>query len=94
MEITANIGVANLQDIHELTNNQIRAINVIRFRGKTRTIRDTAPADNNSVWDEYWITSGGQPTDLAPNAPNAGNNGNVVAQSIIIHINFIIPNIA
>jgi len=92
--ITANTGVATLNAINALTNNQIRAIDVARFRGRARTIRETAPANGNlparplvpphSVWDEDWITSGGQPTDLAPNPPNAGNNGNVVAPSITI----------
>ena len=75
MGITANIGVANLQDIHELTNNQIRAINVNQFRGGALQIRNTALANGNqpaiplvpphTVWHEYWLTSGGRPTDLA-----------------------------
>ncbi|CAG8635416.1 1572_t:CDS:2 [Paraglomus brasilianum] len=71
--ITANTGVVTLNAINALTNNQIRAIDVARFR-----------VPPHSVWDEDWITSGGQPTDLAPNPPNAGNNGNVVAPSITI----------
>ncbi|CAG8482703.1 10488_t:CDS:2, partial [Acaulospora morrowiae] len=92
--ITANTGVATFHAINALTNNQIRAIDVARFRGRAQTIRETAPADGNlparplvpphSVWDEDWITSGGQPTDLAPNPPNVGNNGNVVAPNITI----------
>ncbi|CAG8550791.1 5322_t:CDS:2 [Paraglomus brasilianum] len=87
----ANYDPATLNAINALTNNQIRAIDVARFRGRARTIRETA-ADGNlparplvpphSVWDEDWITSGGQPTDLAPNPPNAGNNGNAVAPKV------------
>jgi len=66
--ITANTGVVTLNAINALTNNQIRAIDVARFRGRARTIRETAPADGNlparplvsphSVWDEDWIPPG------------------------------------
>jgi len=43
-------------------------MNVVRFRGRARIIRETAPADGNlparplvsphSVWDEDWIPPG------------------------------------
>ena len=44
--ITANTGVVTLNAINALTNNQIRAINIARFRGRAWTTRDIAPANN------------------------------------------------
>ncbi|CAH1766726.1 4509_t:CDS:2, partial [Entrophospora sp. SA101] len=84
--ITANIGVADLHAINALTNNGIRAINANRFRDTPNDANLPAvpvvPA--HTVWDEDWLTSGGRPTDLPPNAPNAGNDANIVASGIRI----------
>src|SRR6266498_3500997 len=56
--------------------------------------RNTVPADNNAianpivpghtVWEEDWSISGGRPTLLAPNAPNANAGGNVIAPGIFV----------
>ncbi|CAJ0745870.1 434_t:CDS:2, partial [Entrophospora sp. SA101] len=93
--ISDNCGAhVNLHALNGLTNNQIRAINVNQFRGGALQIRNTAPANGNqpaiplvpshTVWHEDWLTSGGRPTDLAPNAPNANVGGNVIAPNIFI----------
>ncbi|CAH1770515.1 7715_t:CDS:1, partial [Entrophospora sp. SA101] len=93
--ISDNCGAhADLNALNGLTNNEIRAINANQFRGGALQIRNTAPADGNqpaiplvpshTVWHEDWLTSGGRPTDLAPNAPNANVGGNVIAPNIFI----------
>ncbi|CAJ0745480.1 6858_t:CDS:2 [Entrophospora sp. SA101] len=89
VNISDNCGHANLNALNGLTNNQIRAINANQFRGGSLQIRNTAPANGNqpaiplvpphTVWHEDWLTSGGRPTDLAPNASNANVGGNVIA---------------
>ncbi|CAB4386578.1 unnamed protein product [Rhizophagus irregularis] len=80
--ISDNTGLANIGAINGLANNNaLRAINANQFRGGALHIRNTVPADNNAianplvlghtVWEEDWSISGGRPTHLAPNAPNA-----------------------
>ncbi|CAJ0830481.1 10897_t:CDS:2 [Entrophospora sp. SA101] len=93
--ISDNCGAhADLNALNGLSKNEIRAINANQFRGGALQIRNTAPADGNqpaiplvpshTVWHEDWLTSGGRPTDLAPNAPNANVGGNVIAPNIFI----------
>ncbi|CAB4401221.1 unnamed protein product [Rhizophagus irregularis] len=80
--ISDNTGLANIGAINGLANNNaLRAINANQFRGGALHTRNTVPADNNAianpivpghtVWEEDWSISGGCPTLLAPNAPNA-----------------------
>ena len=87
--ISNNTGLANIGAINGLANNNaLRAINANQFRGGALHTRNTVPADNNAianpivpghtVWEEDWSISGGRPTLLAPNAPNAAMNSNVI----------------
>ena len=72
----------------------MRAINVNQFRDGALHTRNTVPADNNAianpivsghtVWEEDWSISGGRPTLLAPNAPNANARGNVIAYGMFV----------
>ncbi|PKY36124.1 hypothetical protein RhiirB3_458079, partial [Rhizophagus irregularis] len=91
--ISDNTGLANIGAINGLANNNaLRAINANQFRGGALHIRNTVPADNNAianplvpghtVWEEDWSISGGRPTHLAPNAPNANAGGNVIARGM------------
>jgi hypothetical protein len=93
--ISDNTDLANIGAINGLTNNNaLRGINANQFRGGALHIRNTVPADNNAianplvpghtVWDEDWSISGGRPTLLAPNAPNANAGGNVIAPGMFI----------
>ncbi|CAB4384727.1 unnamed protein product [Rhizophagus irregularis] len=92
--ISDNTGLANIGAINGLANNNaLRAINANQFRGGALHIRNTVPADNNAianplvlghtVWEEDWSISGGRPTHLAPNAPNANAGGNVIARGML-----------
>ncbi|CAG8790271.1 15408_t:CDS:1, partial [Acaulospora morrowiae] len=75
-------------------NNALRNINANQFRDGALQIRNTVSADNNAiaiplvpahtVFDEDWSIAGGQPTDLAPNAPNANAGGNTISPGIRI----------
>ncbi|GBB87013.1 hypothetical protein RclHR1_13470009 [Rhizophagus clarus] len=86
LQIGAINGLAN--------NNALRAINANQFRGGALHIRNTVPADNNAianplvpghtVWEEDWSISGGRPTHLAPNAPNANAGGNVITRGMFV----------
>ena len=38
----------------------------------------------HTVWEEDWSISGGRPTLLAPNAPNANAGGNTIAPGMFI----------
>ena len=93
--ISDNTGIANIGAINGLANNNaLRVINVNQFRGGALHIRNTVPADNNAianpivpghtVWEEDWSISGGRPTLLAPNAPNANAGGNTIAPGMFI----------
>ncbi|CAG8634663.1 8186_t:CDS:2 [Paraglomus brasilianum] len=95
--ISDNTGLADLGAINGLANNNaLRNINANQFRGGALQIRNTVPADNNAiaihvplvpahtVFDENWLISGGRPTELAPNAPNANAGGNTIAPGIRI----------
>ncbi|PKK58424.1 hypothetical protein RhiirC2_796324 [Rhizophagus irregularis] len=93
--ISDNTGLANIGAINGLANNNaLRAINANQFRGGALHIRNTVPADNNAianplvpghtVWEEDWSISGGRPTHLAPNAPNANAGGNVIARGMFV----------
>ena len=93
--ISDNTGIANIGAINGLANNNaLRAINANQFRGGALHTRNTVPADNNAianpivpghtVWEEDWSISGGRPTLLAPNAPNANAGGNVIAPGMFV----------
>ena len=93
--ISDNTGLANIGAINGLANNNaLRAINANQFRGGALHTRNTVPADNNAianpivpghtVWEEDWSISGGHPTLLAPNAPNANAGGNVIAPEMFV----------
>ena len=93
--ISDNTGLANIGAINSLANNNaLRAINANQFRGGALHTRNTVPADNNAianpivpghtVWEEDWSISGGRPTLLAPNAPNADAGGNVIAPGMFV----------
>ncbi|CAG8697394.1 10123_t:CDS:1, partial [Acaulospora morrowiae] len=89
------MGLADLGAINGLANNNaLRAININQFRGGALQIRNTVPANNNAiaislvlthtVFNEDWLISSEQPTDLIPNAPNANTGGNTIAPGIRI----------
>ena len=93
--ISDNTGLANIGAINGLANNNaLRAINANQFRGGALHTRNTVPADINAianpivpghtVWEEDWSISGGRPTLLAPNAPNANAGGNVIAPGMFV----------
>ena len=93
--ISDNTGLVNIGAINGLANNNaLRAINANQFRGGALHTRNTVPADNNAianpivpghtVWKEDWSISGGRPTLLAPNAPNANADGNVIAPGMFV----------
>ncbi|PKC52483.1 hypothetical protein RhiirA1_515180, partial [Rhizophagus irregularis] len=93
--ISDNTGLANIGAINGLANNNaLRAINANQFRGGALHIRNTVPADNNAianpivpghtVWEEDWSISGGRPTLLSPNAPNANAGGNVIVLGMFV----------
>ena len=93
--ISDNTGLANIGAINSLANNNaLRAINANQFRGGALHTRNTVLADNNAianpivpghtVWEEDWSISGGRPTLLAPNAPNADAGGNVIAPGMFV----------
>ena len=93
--ISDNTGLANIGTINGLANNNaLHAINANQFRGGALHTRNTVPADNNAianpivpghtVWEEDWSISGGRPTLLAPNAPNANAGGNVIAPGMFV----------
>ncbi|CAJ0912722.1 5007_t:CDS:2, partial [Entrophospora sp. SA101] len=77
----SNIKGKNWESQHITANigvADLHAINALTNNG----ILPVVPA--HTVWDEDWLTSGGRPTDLPPNAPNAGNDANIVASGIRI----------
>ena len=93
--ISDNTGIANIGAINGLANNNaLRAINANQFRGGALHTRNTVPADNNAIanpivpghtiWEEDWSISGGRPTLLAPNAPNANAGGNTIAPGMFV----------
>jgi len=93
--ISDNTGIANIGAINGLANNNVlRAINANQFRGGALHTRNTVPADNNAIanpivlghtiWKEDWSISGGCPTLLAPNAPNANAGGNTIAPGMFV----------
>ena len=93
--ISDNTSIANIGAINSLANNNaLRAINANQFRGEALHTRNTVPADNNAIansivpghtiWKEDWSISGGRPTLLAPNAPNANAGGNTIAPGMFV----------
>ncbi|CAG8439545.1 10941_t:CDS:2 [Acaulospora morrowiae] len=95
LEPDDNINLANLGAIKGLANNNALCnINANQFRDGALQIKNTVPADNYAiaiplvpahiVFNEDWSIAGEQPTDLAPNAPNANAIGNTIAPGIRI----------
>jgi hypothetical protein len=88
--ILDNTGVANLNAFNALNNGNLVAINANQFRGNAlirRGVANATGADiipSHNVWEEDWSIAGGRPTDMAPNAPNAGGGGTVVAEGMRI----------
>ncbi len=93
--ISDNIGIANIGTINGLANNNaLRAINANQFRGRALHTRNTILADNNAIanpivpghtiQEEDWSISGGRPTLLASNAPNANAGGNTIAPGMFV----------
>ena len=92
--INNNTDLANIDAINGVNNNALHTINTNQFWGGALHIRNTISADNNAianplvsehtVWEEDWSISGGRPTHLAPNAPNANAGGNVIARGMFV----------
>ncbi|CAG8463632.1 17194_t:CDS:2 [Acaulospora morrowiae] len=93
--ISDNTNLADLGAIIGLANNNVlRAINANQFKGGALHIRNIVSANNNAIatplvlahtiFDEDWLISGGRPTDLTPNAPNANAGSNTIVADIHI----------
>ena len=75
-----------------MNNGAIAGLNTNQFRGQAHTVHGNAGVVNTitgqsfipdeTVWEEDWSIAGGRPTDLAPNAPNAGGGGTIVAPGL------------
>src|ERR1041384_6684785 len=86
------IGVATIRLFRAMNNGAIVALNANQFRGQASIVHGNAGAVNTitghsfipdeTVWEEDWSIVGGRPTDLAPNAPNAGGGGTIVAPGL------------
>jgi hypothetical protein len=83
--LSDNLGVANLTAVRTLaagnSGNQIGGLNTAgKFQGKAGAeigrigveIATGADIIPNGTWNENWSIAGGEPTDNAPVAPNAG----------------------
>ena len=83
--------MVTIRAFRALNNGAIAGMNPNQFRGQALIIHGTAGADvitghtfipDETVWKEDWSIAGGHTTDLAPNAPNAGGGGTVVAPGL------------